>query len=89
MRQWNGHKVACEDRIQELFNQIEPHWNRLPEVDQDYMDAFFDVNRGSGEAAIRAVRWPRTICEGKAKENSMKPSWNAFSNCAAPACQHS
>lgn len=48
------HKEACELRIQELFNHIEPHWNRMA-VDQGFMDAFFDINRGSGESAILAV----------------------------------
>jgi hypothetical protein len=52
--QWNKWKDACEIRIQEIFNQIEPHWNRM-KVDIDTMNLFFDMNRGSGEPTIAAV----------------------------------
>ncbi|WVW80220.1 hypothetical protein I302_102198 [Kwoniella bestiolae CBS 10118] len=50
---WNTRKEEHEARIQELYNLVEPLWNRL-EVDQATMDLFVDMNRGSGEAVIKA-----------------------------------
>ncbi|WWC60378.1 uncharacterized protein I303_102950 [Kwoniella dejecticola CBS 10117] len=50
---WNTRKEEHEARIQELYNLVEPLWSRL-EVDQDTMDLFVDMNRGSGESVIKA-----------------------------------
>jgi len=72
-QQWNTHKVACEARIQELFNQIEPQWIRMS-VDQEFMDAFFDINRGSGESAIIAVGSPGGREAREILMNSTRPS---------------
>ena len=52
--QWNKLKEAYEIRIQEIFNQIEPHWARM-EVDANTQELFFEMNRGSGEPTIAAV----------------------------------
>lgn len=52
--QWSQLKETYEVRIQELFDQIEPHW-RTMEIDADYQEAFFDINRGSGAPTIAAV----------------------------------
>jgi len=54
-RQWNKLKDTYEIRIQEIFNQIEPHWARMG-VDVATQELFFDMNRGSGEPTIAAVR---------------------------------
>ena len=53
-RQWNKLKDTYEIRIQEIFNQIEPHWARMG-VDVATQELFFDMNRGSGEPTIAAV----------------------------------
>jgi len=53
-RKWNKMKEACEMRIQEIFNQIEPHWARM-DVDATTQELFFEMNRGSGEPTIAAV----------------------------------
>ncbi|WRT65761.1 uncharacterized protein IL334_002710 [Kwoniella shivajii] len=50
---WNSKKEEHESRIQELYNLVEPLWSRL-EVDQNTMDLFVDMNRGSGESVITA-----------------------------------
>ncbi|OCF56492.1 hypothetical protein L486_05342 [Kwoniella mangroviensis CBS 10435] len=50
---WNTRKEEHEARIQELYNLVEPLWTRL-DVDQATMDLFVDMNRGSGEAVIKA-----------------------------------
>ncbi|WVQ93488.1 hypothetical protein IAU59_000562 [Kwoniella sp. CBS 9459] len=50
---WNARKEEHEARIQELYNLVEPLWSRL-EVDQETMDLFVEMNRGSGEATIAA-----------------------------------
>jgi hypothetical protein len=51
---WNKLKEAYEIRIQEIFNQIEPHWTRMG-VDANTQELFFEMNRGSGEPTIAAV----------------------------------
>lgn len=53
--QWANEKCMREARIQQLYDQLEPLWLRL-EIEQDVMDLFMDMNRGCGEATIRAVR---------------------------------
>ncbi|WWC87953.1 uncharacterized protein L201_002853 [Kwoniella dendrophila CBS 6074] len=50
---WNSRKEQHESKIQELYNLVEPLWSRL-EIDQDTMDLFVDMNRGSGESVIKA-----------------------------------
>ncbi|OCF38366.1 hypothetical protein I317_07862 [Kwoniella heveanensis CBS 569] len=50
---WNNVKEQHEARIQELYNLVEPLWTRL-EVDQETMDLFVEMNRGSGEGTIAA-----------------------------------
>ncbi|WVQ74720.1 hypothetical protein IAR50_004324 [Cryptococcus sp. DSM 104548] len=50
---WTGLKEEHEARIQEMYNLVEPLWTRL-EVDQETMDCFVEMNRGSGEATIAA-----------------------------------
>ncbi|WVQ78807.1 hypothetical protein IAT38_000898 [Cryptococcus sp. DSM 104549] len=50
---WNVVKEEHEARIQELYNLVEPLWTRL-EVEQETTDLFVDMNRGSGEATIKA-----------------------------------
>ena len=79
--------MACELRIQELFNQIEPQWNRMA-VDQEFMDAFFDINRGSGESAILAVRY----CDCRVSAgltDSTKQNWNEYWSFAERVCPRS
>ncbi|TYJ52083.1 hypothetical protein B9479_007318 [Cryptococcus floricola] len=50
---WAGLKEGHEARIQEMYNLVEPLWTRL-EVDQETMDCFVEMNRGSGDATIAA-----------------------------------
>ncbi|KAK8861636.1 hypothetical protein IAR55_002459 [Kwoniella newhampshirensis] len=50
---WNGRKEEHEARIQELFNLVEPLWSRL-EVDAETTELFIEMNRGSGDATIKA-----------------------------------
>jgi Ase1/PRC1/MAP65 family protein len=54
--QWEAEKNNREERIQQIYNQLEMLWSRL-EVDQDSIDMFIEINRGTGEATIQAVRW--------------------------------
>ncbi|WVN90704.1 uncharacterized protein L203_105946 [Cryptococcus depauperatus CBS 7841] len=50
---WNTRKEEHEAKIQDLYNLVEPLWTRL-QVDQETMDCFVEMNRGSGEATIKA-----------------------------------
>ncbi|ODN86599.1 hypothetical protein L198_07294 [Cryptococcus wingfieldii CBS 7118] len=50
---WAGLKEEHEGRIQEMYNLVEPLWTKL-EVDQETMDCFVEMNRGSGDATIAA-----------------------------------
>ncbi|KAL7424666.1 Microtubule bundling protein [Cryptotrichosporon argae] len=50
---WISEKNARDERIQALYEKIEPLWSRL-EVAQDVIDLFIESNRGSGEATIQA-----------------------------------
>lgn len=54
MELWTSKKEEHEARIQELYNMVEPLWTKLG-VEQETMDCFVEMNRGSGEATIKAV----------------------------------
>lgn len=54
MELWTSRKEEHEARIQELYNMVEPLWTKLG-VEQETMDCFVEMNRGSGEATIKAV----------------------------------
>lgn len=56
--QWVAEKESRDARIQELYEQIEPLWNRL-QVPQDVIDLFIESNRGSGLSTIQAVSLQR------------------------------
>lgn len=51
---WANEKDARDGHIQELYEKIEPLWQRL-EVPQEEIDVFIESNRGSGESTIHAV----------------------------------
>ncbi|KAE8539597.1 hypothetical protein D1P53_003531 [Cryptococcus gattii VGV] len=53
MELWTAEKEEHEARIQELYNLVEPLWTKLG-VEQETMDCFVEMNRGSGEATIKA-----------------------------------
>ncbi|OXG27394.1 hypothetical protein C360_06189 [Cryptococcus neoformans Bt15] len=53
MELWTSKKEEHEARIQELYNMVEPLWTKLG-VEQETMDCFVEMNRGSGEATIKA-----------------------------------
>ncbi|KIR70779.1 hypothetical protein I310_05630 [Cryptococcus deuterogattii CA1014] len=53
MELWTSEKEEHEARIQELYNMVEPLWTKLG-VEQETMDCFVEMNRGSGEATIKA-----------------------------------
>lgn len=55
MELWTSEKEEHEARIQELYNLVEPLWTKLG-IEQETMDCFVEMNRGSGEATIKAVR---------------------------------
>ncbi|KAF5340429.1 hypothetical protein D9758_013548 [Tetrapyrgos nigripes] len=46
-------KRRRESHIQAMYDQLEPLWQRL-KVDQEDMDVFVDMNRGSTEECVRA-----------------------------------
>ncbi|KIR82401.1 hypothetical protein I306_00513 [Cryptococcus gattii EJB2] len=53
MELWTSEKEEHEARIQELYNLVEPLWTKLG-IEQETMDCFVEMNRGSGEATIKA-----------------------------------
>lgn len=51
---WVDEKEARDTRVQELYEEVEPLWQRL-EIPQEEIDDFIENNRGSGESTIQAV----------------------------------
>lgn len=47
-------KEARDAQIQDLFERIEPLWDRL-KIPREYIDDFTEKNVGSGLASIHAV----------------------------------
>lgn len=86
-QQWHARRDVYQLRIQEIFNQIEPQWVRMG-VAQEFMDVFFEINMGSSESAIAAVR-STLQTSVNVLIDSTKPSWNVYSNSAERACRHS
>lgn len=60
---WITEKDNRDSEIQELYEKIEPLWQRL-EIPQEEIDLFVDNNQGSGESTIRAVSMMLNIAEG-------------------------
>lgn len=85
MELWTSKKEEHEARIQELYNMVEPLWTKLG-VEQETMDCFVEMNRGSGEATIKAVS---CLCiyiyiyTDTRYNCSTKQNTNVFSNSAA------
>lgn len=63
MELWTAEKEEHEARIQELYNLVEPLWTKLG-IEQETMDCFVEMNRGSGEATIKAVRLDASFLAG-------------------------
>ncbi|EIW69021.1 hypothetical protein TREMEDRAFT_62739 [Tremella mesenterica DSM 1558] len=72
---WTEEKDRRQNRIQELYNQVEPLWIRL-EMEQDAMDLFIEMNRGCGEAVIEAYEVEVDRCL-QLRRNSLEKFINA------------
>lgn len=51
---WTNEKESRDARVQELYEEVEPLWQRL-KIPQADIDDFIEKNRGSGESTIVAV----------------------------------
>lgn len=74
---WGEEKEIRDAQCQELYEQIEPLWERL-KVDPDEIQKFIDENRGSGENTYLAVSMRRNNARSSQLTCSTRRSSSVF-----------